>query len=81
MANIWAPKQKLEEFSFALAVVINPPAILREAYRLLKNQSLNGHVSLLNIFIPSIVGMIFSFIAGLVVLKLLLRLLEGRHWQ
>ena len=31
------PKQKLEEFSFALAVVLTPAAVVREAYRLIKN--------------------------------------------
>ena len=75
------PKQKLEEFSFALAVVLTPPAIVREAYRLIKNQSLRGHGSLVHLFMPGIVGMIFSFIAGLFALKLLSRLLEGGRWQ
>ena len=75
------PKQKLEEFSFALAVVLTPPAIVREAYRLIKNQSLSGHGSLLHLFMPGIIGMIFSFIAGLFALKLLSRLLEGGRWQ
>ncbi len=75
------PKQKLEEFSFALAVVLTPPAIIREAYRLIKSQALNGHGSLLHLFVPDIVGMVFSFIAGLFALKLLSRLLEGGRWQ
>lgn len=75
------PKQKLEEFSFALAVVLTPAAVVREAYRLIKNNLLSGHGSLLHLFMPGIVGMIFSFVAGLFALKLLSRLLEGGRWQ
>jgi undecaprenyl-diphosphatase len=74
-------KQKLEEFSFALAVVLTPPAVIRESYRLIKNNALSGHGSTLHLFMPGIVGMIFSFIAGLFALKLLSRLLEGGRWQ
>ncbi len=75
------PKQKLEEFSFALAVVLTPAVVAKEAYRLLKDKSLTTHVSITHLFMPSIVGMIFSFIAGLLALKLLSRLLEGGKWQ
>jgi len=74
-------KQKLEEFSFALAVVLTPPAIAREAYRLLKDHSLRGHGSPLHLFMPGIVGMVFSFLAGLLALKLLSRWLENGRWQ
>jgi undecaprenyl-diphosphatase len=34
------PKQKLEEFSFALAVVLTPVAIAKEAWRLIESQAL-----------------------------------------
>ena len=36
------PKQKLEEFSFALAVVLTPPIITKEIFRLLKAHELTG---------------------------------------
>ncbi len=75
------PKQKLEEFSFALAIVLTPAALVREAYRLIKNHSLSGHGSILHIFMPGIIGMIFSFMAGMFALKLLSRLLEGGRWK
>jgi undecaprenyl-diphosphatase len=75
------PKQKLEEFSFALAVVLTPAAIAKEAYRLIKDHALSGHGSLIHLFMPGIVGMIFSFLAGLLALKLLSRWLEGGRWQ
>jgi undecaprenyl-diphosphatase len=74
-------KQKLEEFSFALAVVLTPAVVAKEAYRLLKDHTLTSHGSLVHLFMPSVVGMIFSFIAGLLALKLLSRWLEGGRWQ
>jgi undecaprenyl-diphosphatase len=75
------PKLKLEEFSFALAVVLTPAVVAKEAYRLLHDHTLKSHVSALHLFMPSLVGMIFSFIAGLLALKLLSRWLEGGKWQ
>ncbi len=80
------PKQKLEEFSFALAVVLTPAVVAKEAYRLLKDHSLQtGGLPLggspLHLFVPGIAGMVFSFLAGLLALKLLSRWLEGGRWQ
>lgn len=75
------PKQKLEEFSFALAVVLTPAVVAKEAYRLLKDHSLQIYGSPMHLFIPGITGMIFSFLAGLLALKLLSRWLEGGRWQ
>jgi len=75
------PKQKLEEFSFALAVVLTPPIIAKEALRLLKDQTPGDHESLLRLFLPGIAGMVFSFLAGLLALKWLSRWLEGGRWK
>ena len=75
-----SPKQKLEEFSFALAVVLTPLAIGKEALRLLKDKTFS-HESALHLFAPGLVGMVFSFIAGLLALKWLSRWLEGGHWK
>jgi undecaprenyl-diphosphatase len=75
------PKQKLEEFSFALAVVLTPPVIAKEALRLIKAHTLSGQGSALHLFAPGLVGMVFSFIAGLLALKWLSRWLEGGHWK
>ncbi|HTX22248.1 MAG TPA: undecaprenyl-diphosphate phosphatase [Candidatus Aquilonibacter sp.] len=74
------PKQKLEEFSFALAVVLTPLAIGREVWRLLEDKSLD-HETLTQMFAPGIVGMIFSFAAGLLALKWLSRWLESGRWK
>jgi len=75
------PKQKLEEFSFALAVVLTPPIIAQEAHRLMKAHALSGQNSVLHLFVPGLVGMVLSFIAGLLALKLLSRWLEGGRWK
>src|ERR1700677_1434902 len=74
------PKQKLEEFSFALAVVLTPVVVAREAKRLLQHNADGTHIDLGHLFLPSLVGMVFSFAAGLFALKLLSRWLEGGRW-
>jgi len=75
------PKQKLEEFSFALAVVLTPPIIAIEALRLVKSHALSGQGSALHLFLPGLFGMIFSFVAGLLALKWLSRWLEAGRWK
>jgi undecaprenyl-diphosphatase len=75
------PKQKMEEFSFALAVVLTPPVIAKEAIRLLHQHALSGPDSVLHLFAPGLIGMVFSFIAGLLALKWLSRWLEGGRWK
>lgn len=76
-------KARLEEFSFALAVVLTPPVILREVYRLVKHSgsslALNG--TFYALAWPSLVGMVFSFLAGLVALKWLSQWLEHGRWH
>lgn len=75
------PKMKLEEFSFALVVVLTPPVIAKEALRLIKSHALEGQGSVLHLFLPGLVGMVFSFAAGLLALKWLSRWLEGGRWK
>ena len=74
------PKLRAEDFSFALAVVLTPPAIAREAWRLIKTQ--HGQLgSLVHSAIePSLLGAVFAFLAGLLALKWLSRWLEAGHW-
>jgi undecaprenyl-diphosphatase len=74
------PKRKLEEFSFALAVVLTPLAIAQETHRLLKAHALSRE-SALHLLTPGLIGMIFSFAAGLLALKWLSRWLEGGRWK
>ncbi len=77
------PRRRIEEFSFALAVVLTPPVIVREAMRLLKEQreSSSSLVGLTHIFMPSLLGMALSFAAGLLALRWLSNWLENGRWS
>ena len=81
--NLGLGKVQAEEFSFALAVVLTPPVIVREILRLLKTQSasLTHAPSLFTLFYPSLLGMVCSFISGIVALKLLSHLLDRGYWH
>jgi undecaprenyl-diphosphatase len=69
-------KARAEEFSFALAVVLTPVVVALEAKRLIHDRgSLSFHD-----FTPSLLGMVFSFIAGLVALKVLSKVLANGAW-
>lgn len=75
-------KRRVEDFSFALAVILTPPVILREVLRFLKVQHapvLHG-TSTIGLFLPSVVGMILSFISGLLALQWLSNWLERGRW-
>jgi len=75
-------KVRVEEFSFALAVVLTPAVILKEGYRLLKAHEASLIAgNLFSIAWPSLVGMFFSFGAGLVALRWLSRWLERGQWH
>jgi undecaprenyl-diphosphatase len=75
-------KQSVEEFSFALAVVLTPPVVGRELWRLYKAHPEIVHgPELVKLLTPGLLGMACSFIAGLLALKLLSRLLESGRWQ
>ncbi|MDE2222261.1 MAG: undecaprenyl-diphosphate phosphatase [Candidatus Omnitrophica bacterium] len=75
-------KKYTEDFSFALAVVLTPPVVLREALRLLKAQhgTVMHGAGTFELFLPGLLGMVFSFIAGLLALKWLSSWLEGGRW-
>lgn len=74
-------KARAEEFSFALAVILTPPAIAREAWRLVKAQHLTGAAPIASAMMPSLLGMLFAFLAGLVALKWLSQWLESGRWH
>ena len=73
-------KARAEEFSFALAVILTPPAIAREVWRLMKAQHLAGAAPMASAMMPSLLGMVFAFLAGLLALKWLNRWLESGRW-
>jgi undecaprenyl-diphosphatase len=82
-----AAKERAERFSFALAVVITPAAIAREAMRLMHSLhspavgtmpgALGEVPGVLGI---SLLGAVFAFLAGLVALKWLSSWLENGRW-
>lgn len=72
-------RQKAEEFSFALAVVLTPPVIAKEFYRLIHSQGLQSS-QIGHLMMPSLFGMVFSFFAGLAALKWLSSWLEHGRW-
>lgn len=72
-------REKAEQFSFALAVVLTPVIILKELFRLIHSQvSTQG---LHQIIFPSILGMVLSFFAGMLALKWLSSWLEHGKWH
>jgi undecaprenyl-diphosphatase len=79
-----AAKQAAERFSFALAVVLTPPVVAMELIRLLHASQAGAttgppidlHAALLS----SLLGMVFSFLAGLIALKWLSNWLESGRW-
>jgi undecaprenyl-diphosphatase len=75
-------RMRMEAFSFALAVVITPPAIARELWRLVKTHPEATKVStLVSMALPGVIGMVASFVAGLLALRLLSRWLETGRWR
>jgi len=77
-------RTKTEAFSFALAVVLTPPVIAREVLRLLKTQAVSTPLQgtdLFALFIPGMLGMVLSFISGLLALRWLSNWLEHGRWR
>jgi len=77
-------RRRAEEFSFALAVVLTPAVIVREAWRVYKAQAAmtsEHSAALIHLFTPGLVGMCMSFVAGLLALRWLSRWLEGDRWH
>jgi len=74
---------RAEAFSFALAVVLTPAVIVKEAYRLFKAQGAAGldATRLTELLLPDLIGMAAAFVAGLVALRWLARWLETGRWH
>ncbi len=68
-----------EDFSFALAVVLTPPVVLKELYRLMKSTTSDVHWS--EMVTPGLIGMFFSFFAGYFALRWLSSWLESGRWK
>ncbi len=72
-------KEMAEDFSFALAVLLTPPVIVIELHRFLK--AMPGTTVVSHSLAWGSIGMIFSFGAGLLALKLLSSWLENGRWK
>lgn len=66
-----------EDFSFALAVILTPPVVAREALRLRHASAHFGAAALA----PGVLGMAISFVAGLLALRWLSSWLETGRWR
>jgi undecaprenyl-diphosphatase len=71
---------RAESFSFALAVLLTPPAILREALRVVKAAHADPSIHLTTVAMPSLLGAFLAFLAGLAALKWLSGWLETGRW-
>ena len=72
-------KSRAEAFSFALAVVLTPPVVVRELLRLLRAAHAGG-ADLSSAALASLLGAVVAFLAGLLALRWLSRWLEGGRW-
>ena len=79
-----ASKERAERFSFALAVVLTPPVVVRESLRLVKASheavAAGNPIDLHGSVVTSLLGAVFAFFAGLVALKWLSSWLEEGRW-
>jgi undecaprenyl-diphosphatase len=78
-----ASKDRAERFSFAMAVVITPAVVGKEALRLLKashEAAAATPIDLHGSIVASLLGAFFAFLAGLIALKWLSNWLEEGRW-
>jgi undecaprenyl-diphosphatase len=74
-------KARAEAFSFALAVVLTPPVVVREALRLAHAVRAGEGTDLASVVWISVLGAIVAFLAGLLALRWLSRWLEAGRWH
>lgn len=84
-------RMRAEEFSFALAVLLTPAVIVYEAREMVKvhqeiSAATDGACESIvsdvgHLFVPGLLGMVFSFLAGLFALRLLSAWMERGHWR
>ena len=72
-------KSQAEAFSFALAVILTPPVVTREIWRLIYVEQAGEAATVTAIF-SSMLGAALAFLAGLVALRWLSRWLEAGRW-
>ncbi len=79
-----ANRERAERFSFALAVILTPAVVAREAMRLVKASheatAAGTPLDLHGSIVAALVGMVLSFVAGLAALRWLSSWLESGRW-
>jgi undecaprenyl-diphosphatase len=73
-------KSRAEAFSFALAVILTPPVVAREAMRLAHWRQAGQAADLGPVELMSLLGALLAFGTGLLALRWLSRWLEGGRW-
>lgn len=73
-------KPRAEAFSFALAVVLTPPVVVREALRLVHAAHAGGTAELRSVALLTVFGAVVALLAGLLALRWLSRWLETGRW-
>lgn len=74
-------KVDAESFSFALAVVLTPPAIAREVFRFVRQGHLSMSAGLGSTMLSLFTGALCAFFVGLLALKWLGKWPEGGRWH
>ncbi|KPF69905.1 UDP-diphosphatase [beta proteobacterium AAP99] len=77
-------RSRAEAFSFAMAVVLTPPLIVRQVLRLIRAQAQRGPLAAkqwLHLATPSLAGAVLAFLAGLLALRWLSAWLEHGRWH
>ncbi|HWZ62417.1 MAG TPA: undecaprenyl-diphosphate phosphatase [Steroidobacteraceae bacterium] len=73
-------KSRAEAFSFALAVVLTPAVVAREALRLVHDVHAGGTGELRSVALLTVFGAFVALLAGLLALRWLSRWLEAGRW-
>jgi undecaprenyl-diphosphatase len=73
-------RRRVEAFSFALAVVLTPPVVIRESWRLLRDNGWASSSDLGATVMYSLLGAAVAFLAGLAALRWLSKWLETDRW-
>ena len=73
-------RSRAEAFSFALAAVLTPPVVVREALRLVHAAHAPGAADLASVALLTVLGAVLAFLAGLLALRWLSRWLEAGRW-
>jgi undecaprenyl-diphosphatase len=73
-------KKRAEDFSFALAVILTPPVVAREALRVIRAEHVDPGTGLGAAAGTSLLGLACAFIAGILALKWLSGWLESGKW-